>query len=121
MPPARRRSRRPTATIATAIKPRIDAPLSRNTAEQYDALNRLSQITDPNSGITKLAYDANDNLASVIDPRSLTTSYTHNGFGEVTKLVSPDTGTTTTPMIRRGILRPRPMRAGRSPPTPTTR
>jgi RHS repeat-associated protein len=69
------------------------APLSRNTADQYDALNRLTQITDPASGITKLGYDANDNLASVIDPRSLTTSYTHNGFGDVTQLVSPDTGT----------------------------
>ena len=70
-----------------------DAPLSRNTADQYDGLNRLTQITDPNSGVTKFRYDANDNLASVIDPRSLTTSYTHNGFGDATKLVSPDTGT----------------------------
>jgi RHS repeat-associated protein len=71
------------------------APLSRNTADQYDALNRLTQITDPASGITKLGYDANDNLASVIDPRNLTTSYTHNGFGDVTQLVSPDTGTSS--------------------------
>lgn len=70
-----------------------DAPLSRNTSEQYDALNRVSEFTDPNSGVAKLAYDANDNLTSVLDPRSLTTSYTNNGFGEVTKLVSPDTGT----------------------------
>jgi RHS repeat-associated protein len=72
-----------------------DAPLSRNTANQYDALNRLNQITDPNSGITKLGYDANDNLASVIDPRTLTTSYAHNGFNDVTALVSPDTGTSS--------------------------
>jgi RHS repeat-associated protein len=72
----------------------IAAPLSRNTADQYDALNRLIQITDPNNGITKLGYDANDNLASVKDPRSLTTSYSHNGFGDVTQTVSPDTGTT---------------------------
>jgi RHS repeat-associated protein len=69
------------------------APLSRNTADQYDALNRLTKITDPNSGVTQFTYDANDNLATVIDPRNLTTSYTHNGFGDVTKLVSPDTGT----------------------------
>jgi len=72
----------------------IDAPLSRNTAKTFDALNRLSQITDPNSGITKFGYDANDNLASVIDPRTLTTSYSHDGFGDVTQQVSPDTGTT---------------------------
>jgi RHS repeat-associated protein len=73
----------------------VAAPLSRNTANQYDALNRLTQITDPNSGVTQLGYDANDNLASVIDPRSLTTSYSHNGFGDLTQQVSPDTGTTT--------------------------
>jgi RHS repeat-associated protein len=69
------------------------APLGRTTGDQYDALNRLKQITDPNAGITKLGYDANDNLASVIDPRNLTTTYFHNGFGDVTQLVSPDTGT----------------------------
>jgi RHS repeat-associated protein len=72
-----------------------DAPLSRNTVNQYDALNRPTQITDPNSGVTQLGYDANDNLASVKDPRGLTTSYSHNGFGNLTQLVSPDTGTST--------------------------
>jgi RHS repeat-associated protein len=71
----------------------VAAPMSRNTSNQYDALNRLTQITDPNSGITKLGYDANDNLASVKDPRGLTTSYSHNGFGDLTQQVSPDTGT----------------------------
>ena len=70
----------------------INAPLMRNTTNVYDALNRLSQITDPASRITKLGYDANDNLASVIDPRTFTTSYSHNGFNDSTKLVSPDTG-----------------------------
>ena len=83
----------------------IDGPLSRNTAKQFDALNRLSQTTDPNSGITKLAYDVNDNLASVIDPRTLTTSYTHDGFNELTKLVSPDTGTTTSTFDSAGNLK----------------
>jgi RHS repeat-associated protein len=72
----------------------IAAPLSRNTTNAYDELNRLKQITDPASGITQLGYDANDNLASVTDPRTLVTTYAHNGFGDVTQLVSPDTGTT---------------------------
>jgi RHS repeat-associated protein len=71
------------------------APLSRNTGNQYDALNRLTQITDPASGVTQVGYDANDNLASVMDPRSLTTSYAHDGFGDVTQQVSPDAGTST--------------------------
>jgi len=70
------------------------APLARNTSDQYDALNRLKQITDPNAGITQFTYDANDNVATVKDPRNLTTTYFHNGFGDVTQLISPDTGTT---------------------------
>ena len=72
----------------------VDAPLARNTTNAYDPLNRLSQVTDPNSGVTKFGYDAEDNLTSVIDPRTLTTSYGHNGFGDVTSQASPDTGTT---------------------------
>jgi RHS repeat-associated protein len=72
-----------------------DAPLSRNTENQYDDLNRLSQITDPNNGVTVLGFDAADNLATVKDPRTFTTTYTHDGFGDVTQLVSPDTGTST--------------------------
>jgi YD repeat-containing protein len=71
----------------------IDSPLGRNTIPAYDALNRVSQITDPNSGVTQVTYDASDNVASVIDPRVLTTTYTNDGFDELTKLVSPDTGT----------------------------
>jgi RHS repeat-associated protein len=72
-----------------------DAPLSRNTGNEYDALNRVNQTTDPNSGVSKFGYDANNKLVSILDPRSLTTSYTNDGFGEVTTLVSPDTGTAT--------------------------
>ncbi len=73
----------------------IAAPLSRNTGEVYDALNRLKQITDPAGGTTGFAYDANDNLVSVTDPRTLVTSYGYNGFGDLSSQVSPDTGATT--------------------------
>ena len=83
----------------------IDAPLARNTIAAYNALNRLDQIKDPNSGTTKIGYDANDNVASVLDPRSLTTSYTHDGFNEVTKLVSPDTGTGSSTFDSAGNLK----------------
>jgi RHS repeat-associated protein len=72
------------------------APMSRNMGEQYDALNRITQFTDPANGITKIAYDANDNPTNVTDPRTLQTGYTYNGFGDLMKLVSPDTGTTNT-------------------------
>ena len=72
----------------------ISAPLARNTANQYDALNRLKQITDPGNGVTKFSYDSNDNLTAVVDPRSLTTGYTYDGFGDLIQQTSPDTGIT---------------------------
>jgi len=72
----------------------INAPLTRNTSNQYDALNRLAQVTDPAGGIAKYQYDANDNLIGVTDPRNLQTIYTFNGLGDLTQQVSPDTGTT---------------------------
>jgi RHS repeat-associated protein len=73
----------------------ISAPLSRNTVEYYDALNRLKQITDPNGGNTNFSYDTEDDLLSVTDPRGLITSYRYNGFGDIVAQVSPDSGTTT--------------------------
>jgi RHS repeat-associated protein len=72
----------------------IAAPLSRNTVNTFDALNRLSQITDPNSGHTSFTYDSEDDLLTVKDPKSLTTTYSYNGFGDLSSQVSPDTGST---------------------------
>jgi RHS repeat-associated protein len=72
----------------------INAPLARNTALSYDALNRLGQITDPLLGATQYGYNALDQLLSVTDPRGKVTSYTYNAHGDLTQLVSPDTGTT---------------------------
>lgn len=75
----------------------IDAPLSRNTGQQFDVLNRLSQVTDPDSGIAILTYDAEDDLTQVSDPRTLLSTYTYNGFSQVltTQLASYGTKTFT--------------------------
>jgi RHS repeat-associated protein len=72
----------------------INEPLGRNTVNEYDALGRLMQITDPMLGTTTLAYDDGDRLVTAIDPKSLTTSYTYSGFGDLIEQTSPDTGTT---------------------------
>jgi RHS repeat-associated protein len=74
----------------------INAPLNRNTTNNFDALNRLYRVTDPINGVTQFAFDANDNLISVTDPKSLVTTYGYNGFGEPTQLTSPDTGSSST-------------------------
>jgi RHS repeat-associated protein len=77
------------------IQTSVSAPLSRNTSNVYDELQRLKQITDPASGVTQLSYDATDNLTAVTDPRSLVTSYTYTGFGDLKTQLSPDTGLTS--------------------------
>ena len=77
----------------------LAAPLSRNTANAFDPLNRLHQINDPASGITTISYDGNDNVVAVKDPNGFTTSYAVDGFGQGTRTGSPDSGTTNTVYI----------------------
>jgi RHS repeat-associated protein len=74
----------------------MNAPLSRNTTNEYDELNRLRKVTDPAGGITEYTYDRYDNVIFVRDPKGQLTQYRYNLFGELRELVSPDTGTTST-------------------------
>ncbi|HEX6530118.1 MAG TPA: DUF6531 domain-containing protein [Burkholderiales bacterium] len=75
----------------------VKDPLNRITTNQYDALNRLKQVTSPSpiAAVTQYGYDGRDQLVSVSDPRSLVTGYTVDGLGNLAQQVSPDTGTTT--------------------------
>jgi RHS repeat-associated protein len=72
-------------------------PLGRVTQNQYDALNRLTQVIDPQNGSTKptiYQYDSANNLVQVTDPQGLQTKYTYNGHGNLIDQSSPDTGAT---------------------------
>jgi RHS repeat-associated protein len=60
----------------------------------FDALNRLSQVTDANSGVTKFAYDAHNRTTTATDPNTNATSYVYDGFGDAIQQTSPDTGVT---------------------------
>ncbi|RDZ28043.1 RHS repeat-associated core domain-containing protein [Lysobacter silvisoli] len=75
----------------------VTDPLSRAVDSDYDALNRLVRTLQDPGGIaaeTLYQYDALDNVTQVTDPKGLNTAYAYNGFGEVTQLTSPDTGVT---------------------------
>jgi YD repeat-containing protein len=75
----------------------VKDPLDRVTSNQYDALNRLRQVTSPApvSAVTQYAYNGLDALVQVTDPRSLVTGYAVDGLGNLNVQTSPDTGTTT--------------------------
>ncbi|RAP56919.1 hypothetical protein BTJ49_12320 [Oleiagrimonas sp. MCCC 1A03011] len=69
----------------------------------YDALNRLVSVirdyngtnTDTANTQSTMAYDAMDRVTGVTDPDNLSTIYTYDGLGDRTSLQSPDTGTST--------------------------
>jgi RHS repeat-associated protein len=75
----------------------IDGPLTGAPNDlsvlTYDAVNRLKDVTDPLSGVTRYAYDGLDQLATVTDPRNNATGYTLDGLGNLSQQSSPDTGT----------------------------
>jgi YD repeat-containing protein len=74
----------------------VKDPLNRITANQYDPLNRLKQVTSPapSSAVTLYGYNGLDALTSVTDPRGLVTGYAVDGLGNLSQQTSPDTGTT---------------------------
>ncbi|NUO75851.1 MAG: RHS repeat protein [Lysobacter sp.] len=75
----------------------VTDPLSRAVDSDYDPLNRLARTLQDPGGIaaeTLYQYDALDNVTQVTDPKGLNTGYSYNGFGDVTQLASPDTGLT---------------------------
>ena len=67
------------------------------TDNNYDPLGRLVQTLQDTAGInaqTQFQYDALDRLTQVTDPKGLNTQYQYNGLGDLTQLTSPDTGIT---------------------------
>lgn len=56
---------------------------------------------------TQVQYDALDRLVQMTDPSGLNTAYSYNGFGDVLGLSSPDTGTTTSTYDSVGNLKTR--------------
>ncbi len=60
-------------------------PLGRDTGRTYDALGRLRTTLQNVGGIgaqTQVQYDALDRVVQVTDPSGLNTAYSYNGFGE---------------------------------------
>ncbi len=73
--------------------------LGRVSDQTTDALGRVTLSLQDAFGAgalgvqTAYQYDALDRLIQVTDPKGLSTTYAYNGFGERVQLISPDTGT----------------------------
>ncbi len=73
----------------------ITDALQRVTSQQYDPLNRLAQTLQDVGGVAaeiRSQYNALDQVTQVTDPKGLHTTNAYNGFGDLTGQVSPDSG-----------------------------
>lgn len=57
---------------------------SQSRSYTYDAVSRLKQAVNPESGTVNYTYDANGNVATKVDARSITTTYTYDTLNRVT-------------------------------------
>lgn len=74
---------------ATSLDP---LGINQSTLQAFDALDRLTTVTDALNNDSVFVYDARDNLISVTDQRGLTTSYVYDGLDNLIQQESPDTG-----------------------------
>ena len=73
----------------------ITDPLSAiSPTRTFDALNRLTNITDAASRPRAVTYDAHNRPLTVTDPKGNATSYVYDGWGDMIQQTSPDSGTT---------------------------
>ncbi|MFI8719270.1 RHS repeat-associated core domain-containing protein [Stenotrophomonas sp. NPDC077464] len=71
--------------------------LQRVTTQLHDPLNRLTRTLQDVGGIgaeITSVYNALDQVTQVTDPKGLHTTYAYNGFGDLIGQVSPDSGAT---------------------------
>lgn len=85
-----------TAYLYDANSNRTRATDARSNATNmaFDALDRLTSVTDPLTKVAATGYDSRDNVTSQSDFRTLSTTYVYDGFNRVIQAISPDTGTT---------------------------
>ena len=65
--------------------------VNTQTSYKYDGFNDLTQLTSPDTGITKAAYDPAGNVLSRTDARGITANYITDALNRVTQITYPNT------------------------------
>ncbi len=63
--------------------------LNRVTRWAYDAVNRLTQVTDPAGGVTRYSYDGNGNLLTVTDAKGQVTTFAYDAMSRLASTTDP--------------------------------
>ena len=82
----------------------VEDPLAHETTMTYDALGRLSTVTDADSNVSSVTYSPDSQIDVATDARGVETAYSYNGFGELLEIASPDRGTWTRVYANDGLL-----------------
>lgn len=69
--------------------------LQKTLSYQYDALNRLSKVVNPDSSYTQYSYDSRGNKSASRNPNSAITSYQYDALSRLTSVLSAGTYTTS--------------------------
>ena len=84
-------------TAGNLLTARSSNPGGLSVAYSYDALNRLSSLTDErlaSGGTTSYAYDHNGNLESVAYPNGVKSTYLYNSLNRLTNLTATSASST---------------------------
>ncbi len=68
--------------------------LQKTLSYQYDALNRLTRITNPDSSYTEYSYDFRGNRSAIRNPNAAITSYSYDKLNRLISVVQPGSITT---------------------------
>ena len=71
-------------------------PLGQTTRQTLDALRRPTSTQLPDNAQASVAYNALNQITQATDPKAVATVYVKNAWGEVLTETSPDSGTTST-------------------------
>ncbi len=72
----------------------ITGTLKKTLSYQYDALNRLTKIINPDNSFSQNSYDALNNLIAIKDPRTNTTTNSYDALGRLISTIQPGSITT---------------------------